>query len=282
MIVLQRSASNAKLIAICSAAMVGVTGYATPLLVSAHTPVAQAAVRADSSSLSQLESTAKAADAAAQRAVATHQTAVKALASANAAAKRAESLATAAEAAAKQAAALAKANPKSTSLGAVAKTKASAAKAAVSKAAAAKAAVDTAAKVAQADAKAAVTATAAAKAADAKVAAAKAAAASSSGTGSTAPAQKYKDGTYTGTGQTRIGAVQVQVTLKADKITNVQITGYTTHYSISYIDPILPKELVQRQDINKIDVISGATLSTEDFYYAVTDCLQQAQQAQSS
>jgi major membrane immunogen (membrane-anchored lipoprotein) len=72
----------------------------------------------------------------------------------------------------------------------------------------------------------------------------------------------------------------VTITLKGDKITNAKITGYTTHYPISYIDPILPQELLQRQDIDKIDVISGATLSTYDFYYAVKDALQQAEQAQ--
>lgn len=92
--------------------------------------------------------------------------------------------------------------------------------------------------------------------------------------------QKYKDGTYTGIGETQIGAVQVNVTLKKDKVTNVQITGYSTHYPISYIDPILPQEYLARQNINQIDVISGATLSTEDFYYAVVSCLQKAQQAQ--
>lgn len=91
--------------------------------------------------------------------------------------------------------------------------------------------------------------------------------------------QKYKDGTYTGVGQTQIGAVQVAVTVKKDKITSAQITGYSTHYPISYIDPVLPQELLQRQNINQIDVVSGATLSTEDFYYAVVSCLQQAQKA---
>ncbi|MBX5437281.1 MAG: FMN-binding protein [Alicyclobacillaceae bacterium] len=92
--------------------------------------------------------------------------------------------------------------------------------------------------------------------------------------------QVYRDGTYVGVGQTRIGAVQVAVTLKHDRITDVKITGYTTHYPISYIDPILPQELLQRQDINKIDVVSGATLSTEDFYYAVQSALAQAKQAE--
>lgn len=95
------------------------------------------------------------------------------------------------------------------------------------------------------------------------------------------PAKKltHKNGTYTGVGETRIGAVQVQIKLLNDKITNVQITGYSTHYPISYIDPVLPQELLARQDVNKIDVVSGATLSTEDFYYAVQSCLQQAKNA---
>lgn len=92
--------------------------------------------------------------------------------------------------------------------------------------------------------------------------------------------QKYKDGTYSGVGQTRIGAVQVAVTLKKDKITKVQITGYSTHYPISYINPILPQELLKTQNINKIDVVSGATLSTEDFYYAVQEALSRAQAAE--
>ncbi len=92
--------------------------------------------------------------------------------------------------------------------------------------------------------------------------------------------QKYKDGSYTGVGQTQIGAVQVVVTLKKDKITNVQITGYSTHYPISYIDPILPQELLQYQDINKINIVTGATLSTADFYYGVVQALGEAQTAQ--
>lgn len=92
--------------------------------------------------------------------------------------------------------------------------------------------------------------------------------------------QKYKDGTYSGVGETQIGAVQVAVTLRRDKITRVEITQSSTHYPISYIDPILPQELLARQDINKIDVISGATLSTEDFYFAVVTALKEARQAE--
>ena len=92
--------------------------------------------------------------------------------------------------------------------------------------------------------------------------------------------QTYKDGTYTGVGQTQIGAVQVAVTLKKDRIVGVKITGYDTHYPIAYIDPILPEQLLQRQNINKIDIVSGATLSTADFYYGVVQALQEAKAAQ--
>lgn len=96
----------------------------------------------------------------------------------------------------------------------------------------------------------------------------------------TASKQKYKDGTYSGVGTTPIGSIQVQLTLKQDKITNVQITGASTHYPVSYIDPVLNNELLARQDPNKLDVVSGATLSTYDFYYAVVSALKQAAAAQ--
>lgn len=92
--------------------------------------------------------------------------------------------------------------------------------------------------------------------------------------------QKYKDGTYEGTGQTRIGSVTVSVTLKKDKITKVQITGYTTHYPIQYIDPVLPQQLMKIQNINKVDAVSGATLSSTDFYEAVVMALNKAQKAE--
>ncbi|WP_067622544.1 FMN-binding protein [Alicyclobacillus acidiphilus] len=92
--------------------------------------------------------------------------------------------------------------------------------------------------------------------------------------------QKYKDGTYKGTGSTRIGSVTVAITLKKDKITRVQIVDFTTHYPIQYIDPVLPNELLKTQNINKIDAVSGATLSSEDFYEAVVTALNEAQQAE--
>jgi len=84
----------------------------------------------------------------------------------------------------------------------------------------------------------------------------------------------YKDGTYYGVGMNRIGSVQVAVTIKNDRITNVEIVNCHTHYSESYIRH-LPSQVIARQSAN-VDVVSGATKSTEDFQNAVEQALQKA------
>ncbi|WP_419880837.1 FMN-binding protein [Peribacillus sp. B-H-3] len=84
----------------------------------------------------------------------------------------------------------------------------------------------------------------------------------------------YKNGTFYGTGTTRIGSVEVAVTTKHDKITSVEITKCDTHYSQSKIDG-LPEQALKRQS-SRVDLVSGATLSSEDFQWAVEEALQQA------
>ncbi|OIK08574.1 FMN-binding protein [Bacillus sp. MUM 13] len=84
----------------------------------------------------------------------------------------------------------------------------------------------------------------------------------------------YKNGTFYGTGTTRIGTVEVAVTTKHDKITSVEITKCDTHYSQSKIDG-LPEQALKRQS-SRVDLVSGATLSSEDFQWAVEEALQQA------
>lgn len=88
----------------------------------------------------------------------------------------------------------------------------------------------------------------------------------------------YKDGTYTGSGSDRRGTVEVAVTIKQGKIANVEITNYDMRYSESNINPVLLQEVVQRQTYN-VDVVSGATSSSEDFQAAVQQALAQAQQS---
>ncbi|MFY4776696.1 FMN-binding protein [Metabacillus sp. RGM 3146] len=89
--------------------------------------------------------------------------------------------------------------------------------------------------------------------------------------------QTYKDGTYTGQGSNHIGSVEVAVTIKKGKIENVEITNCDTHYSESYIENF-PAEVVKNQS-SKVNAVSGATLSAEDFEAAVDEALVQAQQA---
>lgn len=67
------------------------------------------------------------------------------------------------------------------------------------------------------------------------------------------------------------------MTIKNDRIDTVEITEADTHYSESYIED-LPSQVVQRQS-SDVNVVSGATLSTEDFQNAVDDALQQAMNA---
>jgi uncharacterized protein with FMN-binding domain len=89
--------------------------------------------------------------------------------------------------------------------------------------------------------------------------------------------QKYKDGTYEGSGTNRFGTVQVAVTIKEGKIAAVEITDCHTRYSQNYIDP-LPQEIVDTQS-SDIQAISGATRSSEDFIQAVIEALNQSEQA---
>lgn len=86
---------------------------------------------------------------------------------------------------------------------------------------------------------------------------------------------KYLDGTYYGAGSDSIGTVYVAVTINHGKITNAHITRCDTHYPQSYIDPVLPREVIARQSAN-VDMISGATGSSSDFSAAVQVALEKA------
>jgi uncharacterized protein with FMN-binding domain len=93
----------------------------------------------------------------------------------------------------------------------------------------------------------------------------------------TQPAKVYKDGTFTGTGWNRRGQIEVAVTLKNDKITDVQISNWGMHYSERDVQG-LPSEVMQKQN-TQINNVSGATYSTQAFTDAVQAALNQAHQA---
>ncbi|MFE5318185.1 FMN-binding protein [Paenibacillus sp. NPDC056579] len=88
---------------------------------------------------------------------------------------------------------------------------------------------------------------------------------------------KYKDGTYTGMGRNRRGSIQVEVTVKNDNITDVEISDFAMHYSERDVAG-LPKEVLQKQSA-QVKNVSGATYSTQAFQDAVQDALTQAKNA---
>jgi uncharacterized protein with FMN-binding domain len=88
------------------------------------------------------------------------------------------------------------------------------------------------------------------------------------------PAPKWKDGTYTGWGTCRHGDIQAQVVIEGGRITSATISQCLTRYSCDVIGR-LPPEVPQRQSA-EVDYVSGATQSTNAFYYAVIEALGKA------
>lgn len=85
---------------------------------------------------------------------------------------------------------------------------------------------------------------------------------------------QYKDGTYLGWGTCRHGDIQASVVIQGGKIVSTSIAQCLTRYSCSWISN-LPGQVVSRQSPN-VDYVSGATQSTDAFYWAVVDALAKA------
>ncbi|HUL71754.1 MAG TPA: FMN-binding protein [Vicinamibacterales bacterium] len=88
------------------------------------------------------------------------------------------------------------------------------------------------------------------------------------------PPGMYKDGTYYGWGTSRHGDIQATVVIEDGRITSATITQCLTRYSCSWIAH-LQGQVVARQS-PEVDYVSGATQSTNAFYYAVVEALGKA------
>ncbi|BCL80556.1 FMN-binding protein [Ktedonobacteria bacterium brp13] len=99
-------------------------------------------------------------------------------------------------------------------------------------------------------------------------------------TASTTPGQ-YKNGTYTGSAaDAYYGMIQVKAVIQQGKITDVQFLQAPNdrNQSVminSYADPQLTQEAIQTQSAN-VNVVTGATDSSEAFIQSLTDALSQA------
>lgn len=83
-----------------------------------------------------------------------------------------------------------------------------------------------------------------------------------------------KDGTYSGYGTSRHGDIEAAVQIKDGRIVSAYITQCLTRYSCSRIAAIIP-QVVARQSA-EVDYVSGATQSSDAFYYAVREALSKA------
>lgn len=107
------------------------------------------------------------------------------------------------------------------------------------------------------------------------------AASSQSTAGSTATS--YKDGTYQGPPiDAYYGLVQVQVTIQNGAIQSVEFVQYpndrrTSQEINSIAMPYLQQEAIQAQSA-QVDIISGATLTSEGFIMSLQSALQAAHQ----
>jgi len=104
---------------------------------------------------------------------------------------------------------------------------------------------------------------------------------SSTPTATTISGSLYKDGSYTGSqADAQWGYIQVKAIIKNGKITDVQFLQYPNERNRSieintYADPQLTSEAIQAQSAN-VDVVSGATDSSQAFIQSLSDALTQA------
>jgi uncharacterized protein with FMN-binding domain len=84
----------------------------------------------------------------------------------------------------------------------------------------------------------------------------------------------YKDGVYLGWGSSRHGDIQASVEIRNGHIFAATIAQCLTRYTCAWISN-LPGQVVARQS-PETDVISGATQSSDAFYYAVVEALKLA------
>ncbi len=105
---------------------------------------------------------------------------------------------------------------------------------------------------------------------------------SSSGSTTTSNSASYKDGTYTGSvSDAYYGSVQVSATISSGKITNVKFLQYPdTHQTSVIINqqamPYLVQEAIKAQNASGVQVISGATFTSQAFQQSLQAALSQS------
>jgi uncharacterized protein with FMN-binding domain len=89
-----------------------------------------------------------------------------------------------------------------------------------------------------------------------------------------APKAQWHDGTFSGWGSSRHGDIQATVVIESGRVTSARISQCLTRYSCSWI-AYLQGQVVDRQSAD-VDYVSGATQSSNAFYWAIVDALTKA------
>lgn len=90
----------------------------------------------------------------------------------------------------------------------------------------------------------------------------------------TAAPSPYKDGSYTGSGNSRHGGMEVKVVIKEGKITSANVTSCGTRYPCSDVDQLI-SAAVSKQSV-PANHVSGASDSSQAYKQALTSALKQA------
>jgi uncharacterized protein with FMN-binding domain len=88
------------------------------------------------------------------------------------------------------------------------------------------------------------------------------------------PTAIYRDGSYTGSGNSRHGGMDVTVVINGGKITSANVVSCSTRYSCSDVDPLV-SEAVSAQGV-LVHYISGATDSSNAYNQALLSAVAQA------
>jgi uncharacterized protein with FMN-binding domain len=89
-----------------------------------------------------------------------------------------------------------------------------------------------------------------------------------------ATAAKWRDGTYTGLGDSPHGDIEARVVIRDGRIVEAAIATCDTRYPCSVIDPLIHQP-VERQS-PAVDYMSHATESSDAYYYALVAALENA------
>jgi uncharacterized protein with FMN-binding domain len=92
--------------------------------------------------------------------------------------------------------------------------------------------------------------------------------------GGSSLASGYRDGRFTGTGASQYGDISVEVTVNGGQVASVEVTHATTFFPANAVNPLIPEVLARQSE--QLDVVSGATGSSQAFQGAVQQALGKA------